>query len=125
MSDWIKDKKTGLVYRPIYKKVYPVIAYDSGYGNPAIFKVGALGEVVFDEGNKLNDNKSVYRKWKKILALTAEEVDKKRLTYFPFNELKEDTIPDYLRDDAFEIYVEPTIKDFVKPNTLETFKDII
>jgi hypothetical protein len=79
----------------------------------------------FDKNNKLNDNKSIYTKWKKIYALTATEVDKKRVTYFPFCEVDMKSLPPELEDDIFDLYVKPSIKDYVKPDTYEKFKDIV
>jgi hypothetical protein len=125
MSEWIKSK-SGIVYRPITKSVYPVVAYESGYGHPAVFQVNGLGELHHDEKHKLNDDKSLYRKWKKICVMYPFEIDaKKYVTHVPYCEVDVSTLSDEQKEDAFKLYVPPSIKDFVKPGTFEKFKDII
>ena len=125
MSKWVKNKKTGLVYRPIYKNVYPLMAYDSGHGEPSIFKVSNLGELFFDTSHKLNDDKSLFKTWKKINVILFNLADEKHLMNTPYCEVDMSTVPKNLKSYVFEVWVQPTIKDYVRPKTHEIFKDIM
>jgi hypothetical protein len=122
---WIKNEKTGLEYRPIYKDIYPEIAYNSGFDDPSVFLVTKLGELKFDEKNKLNGDKSLYKKWKKIYVIYAFEADKKFMSQLPYCEVNMESLPSELEEEIFDIYVRPSIKDYVKPETYKTFKNIV
>jgi hypothetical protein len=125
MSDWRTNKKTGLVYRPIYKNVYPLIAYESGYGNPSIFEVTKLGEVNHLDYHKMNNDKSLFNVWKKRHALSFDDVDDEHLMPFPYCEVDLSTVPKGKKRNVFTIWVKPTVRDYVKPETHEIFRDIM
>jgi hypothetical protein len=104
--NFIKDKKTGIIYRPITIEDYTHIAYDSGDGHPAVYKLTKTDDIDFVEKHKFNDRPDLVKNnWLEIHVMGSFLLKVNSISGFVEVEIK--SVPAKFHKEIFTIYAEP------------------